>query len=113
MFLALKSSQTAAGPRASLLPKVVQRLVEADIPQLYWVGYDSLVLVSAHYVAKWGVIVSKSPLVYVFPRRWLDIRGVKVADFWQAALRAVMGLVIFRPGMTQVNIDCDSLIYAS
>ncbi|KAF8912964.1 hypothetical protein CPB84DRAFT_1670756 [Gymnopilus junonius] len=99
-----KKSEAAAGPRASLLPKVVQQLVEAEIPQLYWVGYDSVVLVSAYYIAKWGVMVSKSPLVYVFPRRWLDVRGVKVADFWQAALRAVMGLIIFRPGMTQAEI---------
>ncbi|KAF8973686.1 hypothetical protein BDZ97DRAFT_1648315 [Flammula alnicola] len=79
-------------------------MVEADSPQIYWAGYDSLVLISAHVVAKWSVVVSEDPLINVFPRRWLDIRGIKVADFWQAALRAVMGLVVFRPGISQTEI---------
>ncbi|KDR85304.1 hypothetical protein GALMADRAFT_51568 [Galerina marginata CBS 339.88] len=79
-------------------------MVEADIPQLYWAGYDSLDLVSAQFVARWSVMVSRNPIIHVFPRRWLDIRGTKVAAFWQAALRAIMGLVVFRPGITQAEI---------
>lgn len=82
---------------------ITNQMAEADMPQIYWTGYDSLVLISAHVVAKWSVIVSEDPLTYMFPRRWLDIRGVKVPDFWQAALRAVMGLVVFRPGIPQVS----------
>lgn len=78
-------------------------MAEADLPQIYWTGYESLVLISAHAVAKWSVLVSREPLINAFPRRWLDIRGVKVPDFWQAALRAVMGLIIFRPGISQVS----------
>ncbi|KAF9478012.1 hypothetical protein BDN70DRAFT_71126 [Pholiota conissans] len=83
---------------------IIDQMVEASIPQIYWTGYDSLVLISAHVVPKWSVTISKDPLLYVFPRRWLDIRGIKVPDFWQAALRAVMGLVVFRPGISQTEI---------
>jgi transcription factor C subunit 3 len=39
----------------------------------------------------------------MFPRRWLDIKGEKVPDIWQAAIRAVMGTIIFRPGILQVR----------
>lgn len=85
------------------MPFLVDQLIEAEVPQVYWTGYDSLVLVSAYHVAKWSVVVSKTPLINEFPRRWLDIRGTKVEDFWQAALRAVMSLVVFRPGITHVG----------
>ena len=81
----------------------VNQMVEASIPQVYWAGYESLVLVSAHFIAEWGVTVSKDPMSNIFPRRWLDIRGNKVPSFWHAALRAVMGSVIFRPGISQVK----------
>lgn len=78
-------------------------MVEASIPQVYWTGYESLVLVSAHFIAKWSVIVAKDPMYSLFPRRWLDIKGNKVPSFWHAALRSVMGSVIFRPGISQVK----------
>jgi hypothetical protein len=78
-------------------------MVEASIPQVYWTGYESLILVSAHFVAKWGVNITKDPISCLFPRRWLDIKGNKVPSFWHAALRSVMGSVIFRPGISQVN----------
>ena len=78
-------------------------MIEAGIPQVYWTGYESLVLVSARFIAKWSVIVAKDPICNLFPRRWLDIRGNRVSSFWQAALRAIMGLIIFRPGISQVR----------
>ncbi|KAF9056480.1 hypothetical protein BJ165DRAFT_1433822 [Panaeolus papilionaceus] len=86
------------------IPALVAHLSEGPVPQLYWSGYDRPVLISANFIAKWSVTVCNDPLTRVFPRRWLDIRGAKVADYWQAALRAVMGLVIFRPGITQAEI---------
>ncbi|KAJ3509802.1 hypothetical protein NLJ89_g5025 [Agrocybe chaxingu] len=86
-----------------IMPLVIQ-LTEADVPQAYWVGYDTLVLIAANAIPKWSVVVSDNPLVHVFPRRWLDINGQRVGDFWQAALRAVMGGVIFRPGITQAQL---------
>ena len=95
----------ASSPTASSLQILltVNQMVEANIPQVYWTGYESLILVSAHFIAKWGVNVSKDPMSSIFPRRWLDIKGNKVPSFWHAALRSVMGSVIFRPGISQVN----------
>jgi oxalate---CoA ligase len=96
------SSSTASSRLQKLL--TANQMVEASIPQVYWTGYESLILVSAHFIAKWGVNVSKDPMSSLFPRRWLDIKGNKVPSFWHAALRSVMGSVIFRPGISQVNI---------
>lgn len=87
---------------ASSTTDLLHKLLVADIPQAYWVGYEALVLVSAHFITKWGVAISQKPLVYIFPRRWMDAKGRKVSEFWQAAIRAVMGTVIFRPGISQV-----------
>lgn len=85
------------------LAMVVNLMTENEVPLLYWVGYSSVVLVSAQYISKWSIAVSDDPLINVLPRRWLDIQGTRVADFWRSALRAVMGLVVFRPGITQVS----------
>lgn len=85
-----------------LLPLVIQALVESDIPPVHWVGYKDLLLVSAEHSSAWTVLVSDSPLSRVLPRRWLGIDGQKIRGYWQAALRAVMALVVFRPGISQV-----------
>ena len=97
--------QVSSSTPSSCVQKLltVNQMVEASIPQVYWTGYESLVLVSAHFIAKWGVNVSKDPMSSLFPRRWLDIKGNKVSSFWHAALRSVMGSVIFRPGISQVK----------
>ncbi|PPQ63697.1 hypothetical protein CVT24_004277 [Panaeolus cyanescens] len=90
--------------RASRIPRLVSLLTEGSIPQLYWTGYETPVLVSAYFIGKWSVTTCGDTVTYVFPRRWLDIRGIKVPDYWQAALRAVVGLVVFRPGISQAEI---------
>ena len=95
------SNSTASSRLQKFL--TVNQMVEASIPQVYWTGYESLVMVSAHFIAKWGVNISKDPMASLFPRRWLDIEGNKVSNFWHAALRSVMGSVIFRPGICQVT----------
>ncbi|KAF8167796.1 hypothetical protein B0H34DRAFT_644725 [Crassisporium funariophilum] len=95
----LLHSADPSTPRKSM---IINQMIEEAIPQVYWAGYESLILVSAQHIAKWSVIVSKDPVLRIFPRRWLDIKGMKVVDFWQAALRAVMGTIVFRPGVTQV-----------
>ncbi|KAF6766510.1 hypothetical protein DFP72DRAFT_866743 [Ephemerocybe angulata] len=86
-----------------LLPHVIQKLVDADTPLLYWVGYNYPQLVLGEHISSWTVVVSESPLCRVLPRRWLTIDGTKIRDYWQAALRAVMALIIFRPGVSQVS----------
>ena len=77
-------------------------MTESSVPLLFWAGYATLVLVSSAYLKNWTVLVSESPARRIFPRRWLDISGVKIVNFWEAALRAVMGVIIFRPGISQV-----------
>lgn len=83
-------------------------------PFLHWVGYNSTLLVSAAYAGSWTVALSQSPVFRIFPRRWLDIFGKKVLDVWEAALRAVIGAIVSRPGLSQVcallMVDIGTLI---
>lgn len=76
--------------------------MKTTVPLVYWSGYSTPVLVSASFIGHWSVKVSESPVQRVFPRRWLDTEGRKIGEFWEAALKAVLGLVIFRPGISQV-----------
>jgi transcription factor C subunit 3 len=82
---------------------VVQELMKRTVPLIYWVGYASLSLVSALFVKSWSIKISESPVVRIFPRRWLDTQGRQVVEYWQAALKAVLGLIIFRPGISEVG----------
>lgn len=82
------------------LLSVVSKMTEDSF--LHWVGYNNTLLVSSAHAASWTVALSDSPLIRVFPRRWLDIFGKKVIDVWEAALRAVIGAIVFRPGISQV-----------
>ena len=38
----------------------------------------------------------------VKPRRWIDIDGSQVSEVWEAGLRAFVGMIASRPGITQV-----------
>ncbi|TFK36810.1 hypothetical protein BDQ12DRAFT_633054 [Crucibulum laeve] len=82
----------------------LQRMTESNVPLIFWTGYSSLVIVSAFFSSKWTVLISENPMIRVFPRRWLDIEGLRIADFWEAAVRAVTGVIIFRPGITQAEL---------
>jgi hypothetical protein len=78
-------------------------MTDASVPLLFWSGYSSLVLVWSGYLRSWTVLVSESPITRIFPRRWIDIAGLKIFDVWEAALRAVIGVIVFRPGISQVQ----------
>jgi len=93
----------AHAPR-SLLFAILQRMTDASVPLIFWAGYTSLVLVSSAYLKSWSVIISQSPMTRIFPRRWFDISGRKIADLWAAATRAVIGVLVFRPGITQAEL---------
>ncbi|KAF8640756.1 hypothetical protein AX17_000406 [Amanita inopinata Kibby_2008] len=92
------------GIRDARLFTTVRRLTDAPVPILFWTGYTSIVLVHSVFLEKWSVVVSESPLTRSFPRRWYDIMGSKVSDYWEAAVRAVVGVVLFRPGITQYEV---------
>ncbi|KAI0320447.1 hypothetical protein OF83DRAFT_1213502 [Amylostereum chailletii] len=86
--------------RADVISALGQ-LVESSTPLLLCVGYSPMILVSAHYADRWTIPVSDNPVTKVLPRRWLDIGGRQVPEMWEAALRAVMGTIVFRPGISQ------------
>lgn|SRR5580698_7382854 len=95
---------------------IVRRLTDGAVPIMFWTGYSAIVLVHSAFLEKWTVIVSECPLTKLHPRRWYDIDGRRIPSCWEAALRSVMGVVIFRPGITQVcgasereGTDADSL----
>jgi len=48
-------------------------------------------------------MISKNPSTRIFPRRWFDLTGKKALDVWESALKAVVGVVVFRPGVSQVR----------
>lgn len=93
------------GATSRQLFSIVKRMTESPVPMLFWTGYSSLVLVSSAYIRNWTVLVSESPATRIFPRRWFDISGEKIAELWEAALKAVMGVIIFRPGVTQASLE--------
>lgn len=95
---------------------VVQRMTEAPVPLAHWTGYGTVVLVSAGAIRPWTVtVVGYDPqnaerTQMIFPRRWLDIYGRKLDDGWEAALRSVLGLVLLRPGISQVSTQVPASI---
>ncbi|KAJ7071454.1 hypothetical protein C8F01DRAFT_1110582 [Mycena amicta] len=82
----------------------VRRMTECGVPPLFWAGYSSLVLVASVYLRAWSVVISAVPMMRMFPRRWVDMTGSRVVDHWEAATRAVMGVLVFHPGLTQTQL---------
>ncbi|KIJ51348.1 hypothetical protein M422DRAFT_26765 [Sphaerobolus stellatus SS14] len=70
----------------------------------YWLDYDRPVLVSSLHVEPWLVLIPGPKKRYVFPRRWLNIKGERMESIWNAGLRAVIGLLLTRPGINQANL---------
>jgi hypothetical protein len=81
------------------------RMVESPVPLLFWAGYSVPVLVSSSHLREWTVTISESPRTMIFPRRWFDISGSKIVDVWEAALKAAVGVIKFRPGVSQVSLE--------
>src|SRR5712691_12408921 len=80
-------------------------LMNSTIPLVVLVGHSRALAVSARHSDAWTVAVSEEPRMNVLPRRWFDTTGVKLRDTWRAALRAVIGTIVFRPGISQVSND--------
>ena len=81
----------------------MEQLMEDTVPLIFCAGYTTLLVVSSAYARAWAVTVSAEPPMRVFPRRWIDISGRKMVDVWDAALRAVIGTIVYRPGISQVS----------
>ncbi|KAH9853100.1 hypothetical protein C2E23DRAFT_885087 [Lenzites betulinus] len=101
---------------AATAKDVIHRMTDAPVPLAHWTGHATVVLVGAAHIRPWAVVVPVSepedtgrgaePTAkrMIFPRRWLDIYGRKLHEVWDAALRAVVGLVLLRPGISQAEI---------
>lgn len=86
--------------------RIISVLADAAIPLAYWVGYNDVVLVASQFIEPWSITLpdTEDGVKKVFPRRWLDIRGRFRTEVWDAALRAVVGLVVVHPGFSQAEI---------
>ncbi|EJD04259.1 uncharacterized protein FOMMEDRAFT_106841 [Fomitiporia mediterranea MF3/22] len=88
------------------LASIIHQLHTSRVPRVYVTGYDSTFVVSAKYIGSWTITLpgEDGPLTKVFPRRWLDITGDRISMVWEAGLRAVVGLVHLRPGISQAEL---------
>ncbi len=92
----------------------IQKMTDGPLPLLYWMGYSSpLVLVSAAHIRPWTVTLPSELQYSIFPRRWIDISGAKLMEVWGAAVRAVIGTIVLRPGISQVRSQPTSPHYIS
>jgi hypothetical protein len=89
---------------------LLERVDELAAPPFIQTGYAQPLLVSINHLGAWAVPVGQSqdgdePLAHVLPRRWLDIWGGQISTVWASAMRAVLGHVVLRPGITQASYD--------
>ncbi|OCH96710.1 hypothetical protein OBBRIDRAFT_787280 [Obba rivulosa] len=94
------------GTEMNTVRLAVSRLTDSLPAPAIWTGYTSVVLVSSYYLKDWTVSVpeTEDSKILIFPRRWLDIFGRKIIDVWEAALKAVTGIILLHPGVSQSEI---------
>jgi oxalate---CoA ligase len=100
---ATQTNTMGAGGSAETALSALASLVDNPIPLVVLVGHSRPLVVGARQSVAWTVTVSEEPRINVLPRRWLDVRGAKVRDTWRAAMRAIIGILVFRPGISQVR----------
>ncbi|KAL5495552.1 hypothetical protein ACEPAI_1015 [Sanghuangporus weigelae] len=85
---------------------ILHSLHTLRVPLLYLTGYNSTIVVSAKYTNAWTVTLpgSSAPVSRILPRRWLDLNGNLVKTVWESGLRAVVGLIHLRPGISQAEL---------
>lgn len=107
LYLRVEEDEMKLACPASHCIALLRSLSSLPVPLLYVVGYSSTVLISAAHLDAWTVTLGgeseTSPVVKIFPRRWLDIAGNRVREVWDAAVRSVVALVHSRPGISQVK----------
>jgi len=98
-----QTNTVGAGGSAETALAALASLMDNPIPLVVPVGHSRPLVVDARQAVAWTVTVSEEPRINVFPRRWLDVKGGKVRETWRAAMRAVTGILVFRPGISQVR----------
>ncbi|KAF8506874.1 hypothetical protein F5888DRAFT_45373 [Russula emetica] len=100
----LITNTVGAGGNAETALAALASLMDNPIPLVVPVGHSQPLVVDARQAVAWTVTVSEEPRINVFPRRWLDVKGGKVRETWRAAMRAVTGILVFRPGISQAEL---------
>jgi hypothetical protein len=100
---AIQTNTVGEGGSVETVLSALASLMDNPIPLVVLVGHSRPLVVGARQSVAWTVTVSEEPRINVLPRRWLDVRGAKVRETWRAAMRAVIGILVFRPGISQVR----------
>lgn len=84
-----------------------------DTPRVFWAGYDNAHLIGREHWAAWSTPVkprdafladTNTPRTECAPRRWIDIWGEVIPFEWDRCMKAVLGQLITRPGMTEHDL---------
>ncbi|RXK42604.1 hypothetical protein M231_00158 [Tremella mesenterica] len=98
------------------LDTVLASLTEenSQLRSCFWTGYDTSRLVHISHWDKWAVpLVSRvikdgkveiGGVKLYAPRRWVDIYGTFLEGEYKVALRAVLGHILTRPGITEKTL---------
>ncbi|KAG1777419.1 hypothetical protein EV702DRAFT_1179524 [Suillus placidus] len=98
-----KSHYLALGA-GDVVMDLLQRMSQTSPPLILWAGYSAPVIVSCLHARPWTVEIIREPKTLALPRRWLDIRGGTIRETWNAALHAVVGIIVFHPGISQTEL---------
>jgi hypothetical protein len=102
-------SGVSASVLRSAIPEQSMVLVNQMIdlvptPLCFWAGYTNRVVVHSRYMQSWTVLISENPPARILPRRWRTIDGGQMNDIWESAVRAVICVVVFKPGISQAEL---------
>ncbi|KAG2345257.1 hypothetical protein BDR05DRAFT_1058382 [Suillus weaverae] len=98
-----KSHYLALGA-GDVVMDLLQRMSQTFPPLILWAGYSAPVIVSCLHARPWTVEIIGEPKTLALPRRWLDIRGGTIRETWNAVLHAVVGIIVFHPGISQTEL---------
>jgi hypothetical protein len=93
----------------------------ATSQSVFWAGYDTARLVHIEFWPLWqssarnlklgdnGLVISGGEgEIKCTPRRWVDIWGRRIDKVWEQAVGSARGLLISRPGLTEVSLTDDA-----
>jgi transcription factor C subunit 3 len=82
-------------------------------PRIFWAGYDNAHVVAREFWGGWTTRIKPrdkflspdpSPRVECVARRWVEIWGELIPTEWDRGMKAVLGQLIVRPGMTEHDL---------
>ncbi|BEJ18080.1 hypothetical protein CspHIS471_0703570 [Cutaneotrichosporon sp. HIS471] len=88
-------------------------LAAEDNPRIFWAGYDNAHVVAREFWGGWTTRIKpgdkffgpdQCPRVECVARRWVDIWGDAIPLEWDRCMKAVLGQLIVRPGLTEHDL---------